>query len=183
MTLLVWCWPHPSPCYPWTHHFDPTQICDTQQAKDDVVTSELLLVWYTLLMVLSFTLDEGALGLEDTLDLQGISITRPYNWWLRCPLYIGTYLSLRWWCLSLPSGPHGLLVFSYVKLPHSASAPSSPPISSITLKIQLKGETAQWNNVLRKAANTQTPQLPYIVMMATCRQTVTMDRNPPPYHQ
>ncbi len=37
-------------------------------------------VTYRYVITPSFTLDEGALGLEDTLDLQGMSISRPYNW-------------------------------------------------------------------------------------------------------
>jgi hypothetical protein len=31
--FLAWCWPHPSPCNPWTHPLDPAHICDAQISK------------------------------------------------------------------------------------------------------------------------------------------------------
>jgi hypothetical protein len=40
----------------------------------------------------------------------------------------------------------------------------------------MKGETASWNNVPQKAENTQTPDLRYLVMMATFKHTVTVRR-------
>jgi hypothetical protein len=57
------------------------------------------------------------------------------------------------------------------------------PTSSITLSIQLKGETASWDRFSQKAVNTHTPHPLCLIIIATLKKIVTIGitRNKIPY--
>jgi hypothetical protein len=59
--------------------------------------------------------------------------------------------------------------------PASSSSifPTFCPTSSMTLSIQLKGETTRWKRVPQKAVSTHTQQPLYLTMMATLKKIAT----------
>jgi hypothetical protein len=90
----------------------------------------------------------------------------------------GTFLPIPWWCCLPPSGPHGPSPSAIWSL-HTQHLHNLPPMSFVTLLIQLKGESANWNSVPQKAADTQTPHSLYLVMMADCNHVLRSS----PQHQ
>ncbi len=164
---LAWCWPHPSPCSPWTqlswsHLINPTDTCKTWSKQMTSSSHQ------TLLGVVLCTRWRCSCPPRHSRPLSSRFCLLFQQEPLVSTMVIS--LSIMQWCFSSSDWSKQ----PFTAWPWSLHYQHLPDLSRTSSIHLSNGETVIWKSVPQKATNTQTHYPRYLMMIAALKQTVLL---------